>query len=143
MPTIKSVFSRKEKPIFHHIELFVRVLKKIPPNTYWIGDDTGTCQMKIDSEVSKIFPIVEGQSYRLWFRHWRDEERVIDEERIIVILEKSEITNVSWKVKVPYHIAMQIGAKSSHLDVKFKPKHLDEENITKSDDFIIFARLQV
>ena len=72
MPRIKSFFPRKDKDnINRRIELFVKILMKLSSDTYWIGDDTGTCQMKLDSKLmdtlamTKSQLIEEGKSYRL------------------------------------------------------------------------------
>ena len=82
---------------------------KLSSDTYWIGDDTGTCQMKLDSKLmdtlamTKSQLIEEGKSYRLWFKDIID---TMDEERTVIIREKSDIHELNWKVNVPI-IAMQ------------------------------------
>ena len=73
-----------------------------------IGDVSATCQLKLGSELTQSQFVEEGKSYKLWFPDIAD---TIEEEKTIIIHQKSHICEVSWKVKVPI-TAMQISPQN-------------------------------
>ena len=101
---IKDFFPRKNKEKIGRIECYVNVLMKLSSDTYLIGDQTGTCQMKLDPEWTNVLALTkeqlveEGKCYKIWFC---DIDDTNDEERAIIIRDRLNICKINWKIKVP------------------------------------------
>ena len=76
----------------------IKVLKKLSTSKFLIGDDTGTCMMKIDPNFSGSDILTESKSYHI------DYEKSNIEEDTFVLRENVKILESPWKVIVPIEI---------------------------------------
>ena len=81
-------------------QIEVKVLKKISSDSYFIGDSTETCKLKVDSNLTSL---EEGKCYKILFKD------TIFEENCIVVTDDTDVSELyGIHVIVPYNIAMKI-----------------------------------
>ena len=76
----------------------IKVLKKLSPSKFLIGDKTGTCVVKIDSNFQGSDILTENKCYQIHY------EKSNIEEDTLVLRENVKILESSWKVFVPVAI---------------------------------------
>ena len=76
----------------------IKVLKKISATKFVIGDEKGTCVMKIDPNFSGSDVLAENHCYQIHY----DKSNI--EENTLVLRKNVKILESSWKVRVPVQI---------------------------------------
>ena len=76
----------------------IKVLKKISATKFFIGDEKGTCMMRIDPKFSGSDILTENNCYQIHY----DKSNI--EENTLVLRENVKILKSSWKVRVPVQI---------------------------------------
>ena len=114
-----------------YIHIFVRLnrfkfegerfeLKKISTTKFVIGDEKGTCMMKIDPNFSGSDVLAENHCYQIHY----DKSNI--EENTLVLRKNVRILESSWKVRVPVQIIAK--ANISHDVEKVSSYSLSLEN---------------
>ena len=84
-------------------QISVKVLKKISPDSYLIGDSTETCKLKLASNLTLL---EEGKSYKIMFKD------TIFEDKCIIVTDETDMSEFfGFHVTVPYEVAMKIDKK--------------------------------
>jgi len=76
----------------------IKVLKKISTTKFFIGDEKGTCMMRIDPNFSESDILTENNCYQIHY----DKSNI--EEDTLVLRNNVKILESSWKVRVPVQI---------------------------------------
>ena len=76
----------------------IKLLKKISTTKFVIGDEKGTCMMKIDPNFSGSVVLAENNCYKIHY----DKSNI--EENTLVLRKNVRILESSWKVIVPIEI---------------------------------------
>ena len=91
----------------------IKVLKKISTSKFLIGDDTGTCMMKIDPNFSGSDILTENKCYHIHY------EKSNIEEDTLVLKENVKILKSSWKIIVPIEIIAKANIAHDVEKVRF------------------------
>ena len=91
----------------------IKVLKKLSSSKFLIGDATGTCIMKIDSNFQQSDILTESKCYQIHY------EKSNIEENTLVLRENVKILESSWKVFVPVAIIAKANIDNDVEKVNF------------------------
>lgn len=91
----------------------IKLLKKISTTKFLIGDEKGTCIMKIDPNFSESDILTENKCYQIHY------EKSNIEEGTLVLRENVKILESSWKVRVPIQIIAKANVANDVERVSF------------------------